>query len=591
MGTTFRRFVSAVVAALRWRLAGAALIGLALAAVEGAGVLLLIPLLSSVGLAVDEGLTSGFARFVAAAFASAGLHPTLLTVLAVFLAISAVQAALYRTYLLVNPSLEQRFVQALRNRLYAAVVRVEWAFFITKRTNDLVYGVTAEVDRAGTAVFQLLNLLAGLAVSSVYIAIAFRLSPQLTALVGVVGLLLLWMLRGRTRRSSELGEKYSDINRRQFHMISESIASLKTAKSFGAERRDILIFSEHVRIRTAAYLELLRSYARSKMAVDLSTAFVICGLLYVAIEWLGLLVLIYVFGRVMPRVMSLQESAQIIVAGLPSFAAVMRLVDECEAHAERLPVSLPEPLPLHRDVRLDAVSYTYQGGVVSAVRDLSLSIPAGRTTAIVGASGAGKSTLADLLIGLLRPAAGRLLIDGRPLADADVSAWRRSIGYVPQESFLLHDSVRANLLWAKPDASDADMWKALERAAAADFLRNQRDGLDTVVGDRGVRVSGGERQRLALARALLTDPELLVLDEATSALDTVNEQQILSAVRGLSGMVTTVIVTHRLSAIRHADVIHVMEEGRIAESGTWDELVAQGGLFAGLLMTQSSAAL
>ncbi|MEO5896080.1 MAG: ABC transporter ATP-binding protein [Vicinamibacterales bacterium] len=596
MTATFARFVRAVVDSLGWRLAGAAVIGLALAAIEGAGLLLLIPLLSSAGLAVDAGLTSGFARSVAAAFAVAGLRPTLITVLAVFLVISVIQAVLYRTYLLVNPTLEQRFVQALRNRLYAAVVKVEWSFFITKRTNDLVYGVTADVDRAGTAVFQLLNLFAGAAVSAVYIAVAFRLSPSLTVLVGAVGLIVLWTLRGRTRRSSELGEKYSEVNRRQFHMISESIASLKTAKSFGAERRDVVIFAEHARDRTAAYLELLRSYARSKMSVDLSTAAVICGLLYVAVEWLGLqgaglLMLVYVFGRVMPRVMSLQESAQILFAGLPSFTAVMRLVDECEAHAERLPHTVPDPLPLLRDVRLDAVSYRYQGDAVPAVQALSLSIPAGRTTAFVGASGAGKSTLADLLIGLLRPATGRVLIDGRPLADADVSAWRRSTGYVPQESFLLHDTVRANLLWAKPDASDSEMWTALERAAAADFLRSRREGLDTIVGDRGVRVSGGERQRLALARALLTNPALLVLDEATSALDSINEQRILSAVRGLAGAVTTVIVTHRLSAIRHADYIHVMHEGRIAESGTWDELIARQGLFAGLLLTQSRVAL
>jgi len=600
--SNFIPFVTAVAAQLRWKLAGAALIGLALAAVEGAGLLLLIPLLSSVGLAVDQGLTNGLARHIGTAFAVIGLRPTLLTVLAAFLAVSVIQALLYRAYLLVNPALEQEFVQALRNRLYAAVVKVDWSFFITQRTNDLVYGVTAEMDRAGTAVFQSLNLFAGLAVSCVYIAIAFRLSPGLTMLVGAAGLVLLWILRGRTRRSSELGEKYSAVNRRQFNMISESIASLKTAKSFGAERRDIVIFAEHARRRTAAYLDLLRSYARSKMSVDLSTAVVISALLYVAVEWLGLrgaglLMLIYVFGRVMPRVMSLQESAQIIFAGLPSFRTVMRLVDECEAHAERRPGSpegldyegmsgSPEGLHYGRELRLENVSYAYTTGSGKAVNDISLSIPVGRTTALVGASGAGKSTLADVLIGLLRPQNGRVLVDGRPLTDDDLPAWRRSIGYVPQESFLLHDTVRANLLWARPGATDDEIWKALERAAAADFLRNGRDGLDTIVGDRGVRVSGGERQRLALARALLTNPALLVLDEATSALDSLNEQQILSAVRDLRGSVTTVIVTHRLSAIRHADVIHVLEEGRVVESGTWRELAARGGRFARLLLTQ-----
>ena len=593
MTSNLAPFVKAVVAQLRWKLAGAAVLGLALAAVEGAGLLLLIPLLASAGLAVDEGLTSGLARLIASAFAFAGLRPTLLTVLGAFLGVAAVQALLYRSYLLFNPALEQQFVQSLRNRLYAAIVRVEWSFFITQRTTDLVYGVTAEVDRAGTAVFQLLNLFAGLAVSSVYIAIAFRLSPVLTLLVGGVGLLLLWILRGRTRRSGELGEKYSAVNRREFNMIAESIASLKTAKSFGAERRDVVIFAGHARERTAAYLELLRSYARSKMSVDLSTAVVISALLYVAVEWLGLrgaglLMLIYAFGRVMPRMMSLQDSAQIIFAGLPSFATVMRLVHECESHAERLPVSAPAAMPLQRELRLDDVSYAYTAGTSDAVSEISLSVVAGRTTALVGASGAGKSTVADLLIGLLRPQRGRVSIDGRTLGDDDVSAWRRSIGYVPQDSFLLHDSVRANLRWARPDATDEQMWQALESAAAADFLRSGRDGLDTIVGDRGVRLSGGERQRLALARALLTSPALLVLDEATSALDSINEHQILSAVRDLAGAVTTVIVTHRLSAIRHADQIYVIDRGRVAEAGTWTELVARRGLFAQLLVTQGS---
>jgi ABC-type multidrug transport system fused ATPase/permease subunit len=213
---------------------------------------------------------------------------------------------------------------------------------------------------------------------------------------------------------------------------------------------------------------------------------------------------------------------------------------------------------------------------------LSVRIPAGRTVAIVGASGAGKSTFADLLIGLLRPSAGEVRVDGAAVKDDGIAAWRRTVGYVPQESFLLHDSVRANLRWAQPDATDAQMWIALERAAAAGFLRT-RQGLDTIVGDRGVQLSGGERQRLALARALLRNPTLLVLDEATSALDSINEQQILETVRSLGGVVTTVIVTHRLTAIRDVDAIHVMSRGRIAESGTWNDLASRPGAFAQLL--------
>jgi ATP-binding cassette subfamily C protein len=589
--SSLARFVGTVVAELRWRVGVAALVALALALAEGTGLLLLLPLLASIGLTVDQGLASRLASFVGGAFTAVGLRPTLITVLSIFLLVSAAQALLYRTYLLLNPTLEQQFVLALRNRLYAAIVRVDWSYFIRQRTNDLVHTVTAEVDRAGTAVYQLLTLFTGAAVTAVYVAIAFRLSATLTMLVAVAGLVLLGGVRGRARRSSQLGETYADVNRRQFHMIAESIAGLKAAKSFGAEHRDILIFAEHARARSSAYLGLLRSFARAKMGLDLSSALLISGLLFVAVEWLGLrgaglLMLVLIFARVVPRVMSLQDSGQVLISGLPSFANVIRLVEELERHAERRVASTREALPLHREVRFDNVTYAYEEAFTPAVNAVTLSIAAGRTTAIVGASGAGKSTLADLLIGLLRPANGQVLADGRPLTDDEVAAWRGIVGYVPQESFLLHDTVRANLLWAKPGATDAEMWDALERAAVADFLRLRREGLDTVVGDRGVRVSGGERQRLALARALLTRPRLLVLDEATSALDSINEQQILAAVRGLGGSVTTVIVTHRLSAIRHADFIYVMRHGAIAESGTWSGLVAQNGVFTALLAAQ-----
>lgn len=585
------RFVAAVVAELRWRLAGAALVALALAAAEGTGLLLLLPLLASIGLAMDDGLTGRLAGFIGTSFAALGLQPTLLTVLAIFLIVSTCQALLYRTYLLLNPSLEQQVVLALRKRLYAAIVRVEWSYFIGQRTNDLVHAVTSEIDRTGSAVYQLLTLMTGLAVSSVYVAIAFRLSPVLTGLVAAIGLVLLWTMRSRTRTSSQMGEKYSEISRRQFHMISESIAGLKVAKSCGAERRDILIFGEHARERTTAYLDLLRTFARAKMGLDLTTAVLISGLLFVAVQWLGLrgaglLMLIFVFGRVMPRIMSLHESVQVLVSSVPAFTVVMRVIDACEAHAERTLEAGPDPLPLLRDVHFDNVSYTYDGASGTAIDGVSLMIPAGRTTAFVGPSGAGKSTLADLLIGLLRPASGCIRVDGRALSADDTAAWRRAIGYVPQESFLLHDTVRANLLWAKPDATEEQMWDALGRAAAASFLRTRREGLDTIVGDRGVRLSGGERQRLALARALLTKPALLVLDEATSALDSHNEEQILAAVRDLAGTVTTVIVTHRLSAIRRADLIHVVDRGRIIESGSWVGLISSGGAFARLLAEQ-----
>lgn len=590
MTTSLAAFFGGVAAELRWRLLAAVLASAAMAFTEGAGVLLLVPLLGAIGLAVHDGATGGLARAMEAAFGWAGVEPTIGPVLAVFVLVSAAQGGLYRLHLRVNPALEQRFALALRERFYAAVVRARWPYLMRRRTTDVVHLVTSEIDRAGTAANHLLALLTAAIVTAVYVVLAFALSPALTAMVIAGGGLLLWVSRHRTRRSAAAGDDYLSATREQFHFASESLQGLKVARVYGLEPRLLEAFRTHASARAAAYLRMMHGFGRSKATLDLSSAVLVSVLLFVAVTWLqlrgaGLLVLVFVFARVMPRMTSLQASAETIVANLGAFSSVMRTIRECEVEAEATASgeAAPGRVRVARELRVDRVSYAYDTGT-PVLRDVSLSIPAGRMTAIVGASGAGKSTLADILTGLLRPDAGELLADGLPLTDGRARAWRRSVSYVPQDGFLLHGSIRRNLAWVKPDATDAEMWEALERAAAAAFIRARPDGLDTIVGDRGVMLSGGERQRLALARALLTRPEVLLLDEATSAVDPENERLILDALRDLAGSVTVVMITHRLSAIRDADVIHVLAEGRVVESGGWHALRARAGVLTRMLL-------
>ena len=546
MTTSLAAFFGGVAAELRWRLLAAVLASAAMAFTEGASVLLLVPLLGAIGLAVHDGATGGLARATEAAFGWFGVEPTIGPVLVVFVLVSAAQGGLYRLHLQVNPALEQRFALALRERFYAAVVRARWPYLMRRRTADVVHLVTSEIDRAGTATNHLLALLTAAIVTAVYGVLAFTLSPALTAMVIAGGGLLLWVSRHRTRRSAAAGDDYLSATREQFHFASESLQGLKVARVYGLEPRLLEVFGTHASDRAAAYLRMMHGFGRSKAALDLSSAVLVSVLLFVAVTWLqlrgaSLLVLVFVFSRVMPRMTSLQASAETIVANLGAFSAVMRTIRECEAEAEATASgeATPGRVRVTRELRVDGVSYAYDAGT-PVLREVSLSIPAGRMTAIVGASGAGKSTLADILTGLLRPDAGGLLADGVPLTDGRARAWRRSVSYVPQDGFLLHGSIRRNLAWVKPDATDADMWEALERAAAAAFVRARPEGLDTIVGDRGVMLSGGERQRLALARALLTRPEVLLLDEATSAVDPVNERLILGALRDLAGSVTVV---------------------------------------------------
>jgi ATP-binding cassette subfamily C protein len=190
-------------------------------------------------------------------------------------------------------------------------------------------------------------------------------------------------------------------------------------------------------------------------------------------------------------------------------------------------------------------------------------------------------------MGLIAPKEGNILIDRKNFGPEGIRAWREQLGYVPQDTFLFNDTVKANLLWAKPDANEEEINQSLRFAAAEEFVHGLPKGVDTILGERGVLISGGERQRLALARALLRKPSLLILDEATSSLDSENEKRIQNAIERLHGQMTILIISHRLSTIRGADIIHVIEEGRLIESGTWDDLISKdNGRFLELCKAQ-----
>ena len=316
------------------------------------------------------------------------------------------------------------------------------------------------------------------------------------------------------------------------------------------------------------------------------SAFLFSAVRFAGLATAELLLLVFIFARLLPRLSSLQGNWQRLGHMLPSFAAAECLKGQFVAAQEATPSPTIGKLAVSREIHLDGVRFGYPSAEAREVlAGVSLQIPARQITAICGPSGAGKSTVADLLLGLLKPTTGRVLLDGLPLEGERIHAWRASVGYVPQETFLFHESIRANLLWARPEATEAELGAALRAAAAEEFVSRLPQGMETVVGDRGVRLSGGERQRLALARALLRQPTLLVLDEATSALDTVNEQLIQQAIERLHGELTIVIIAHRLSTVLNADQVIVLEHGRLLESGVPAELARrEGGAFRRLMV-------
>ncbi len=588
---TLSRFVPLVLAASPRRAAASALVMVALALTEGVGLLFLIPLLQLVGVDVAEGSLSRIAEAFADVLAAMGVRPTLGAVLGLYVALIALHTLLGRWHTMLSATVQQDTVALLRTRLYQRIARMEWCAFVRRRQSDFVHALTGEIDRAGAASYYLVELAVATLVLGVYLALAMSVSPATTLVVALCGAALALAVRGRLRDSHASGDRSAKLRKRLYAAMADHLSSMKAAKSHDAEQRNAESFVALSHDLREMGLRMTRDSARLRQHTQLGSAVVLAGIVYlaravIALPTAELLVLLFLFARLMPRLTDLIERAQALAAVLPAFDLVDAV--EREATAAAAPtVTRPLPARFRRDIRFDGVAFAYAPGHPPAVSDLDLTIEAGSVTALVGASGAGKTTVVDLLLGLLTPGAGVIRIDGEPLTADRAASWRSQIGYVPQDAVLVHDSVRANLLSARPEATEAEIWHALGLAAADTFVAGLAQGLDTGVGDRGTLLSGGERQRLALARALLRQPRLLILDEATSSLDAPNERRIHDAIDGLRHSTTVVVITHRVSAVRTADVIHVLEAGRLADSGTFLQLQARTtGPFAGLRAAQ-----
>ena len=615
---------------------------LASGAASGIGLVMLVPLLGLTGLDVGEGSVGQIAAVVGRGFDAVGLRPTVPVVLLLYVAVVGVQALLQRATTVRSVLLYQGFVRSVRRRIYAAIVQARWTFFARQRSADATHALTQEVERVGGVASSLVGFASRVIQTSILLALAVFVSPWATVVAVGSGLTLSLLMARATAAGRAKGEEVSQAYQSLFATIGEHLAGMRVSKSHATESAHLERFAERTERTAGSMAAVARHQATTSVFLQVGSAAILALVFWFALEALalplaGILLLLYVFARLVPQVTGLQRQLVGIVQQLPAYERIEDLIARYEASAEV--AGGPRPLRLERALRLDRVGFRYEdGGATPPLSDVSLELRAGTTTAVVvvldeeprvieppadlakalevsaaakaawktlsyshqrehvqadlrllavvGPSGAGRSTLADVLVGLVPPSEGRVHVDDAPLEGANVAAWRRSIGYVHQDTFLFHDTIRENLRLVRQDADDREVRAALTDAAA-DFVFALPDGLDTVVGDRGVRLSGGERQRIALARALLRQPELLVLDEATSNLDAESEAAIQRALERMSGQRTVVVIAHRLATVRAADAVVVLEAGRVVESGTWDALLAiSGGRFRALCEAQ-----
>ncbi|MDI4649041.1 ABC transporter ATP-binding protein [Cohnella sp. F6_2S_P_1] len=567
---------------------------------EGIGIFLLAPMLGLIGLL--DAASGGIPLLSAAAEPLQRLSPELRlpAVLAVFLMLLLGQGLLQRLLANMSAELEQGFIRHLRLELYRGLLQSNWAFFLKRRRSDFIHHATIELPRVSFGVFMCLRLATTLLFTLIQIGFALWLSVPLTLAVLLCGLALAAYSRSQVRRSRALGKDTTELMQRYVGGMTDHFNGIKDIKGNRMEQQHLSWFRALCDRLESNLVQFTKLQSASQFRYKAAASILIAVFVYFAFAVLHvhaetLIFIVLVFSRLWPKFSTLQSNLEQIGQTVPAFRHLRELQQASEEaqEPELGPVRLAEgdAMRVSQGFEMRDVYYRYDRDQATyALQGVSLRIPAHRMTAVVGRSGAGKSTLIDLLIGLVQPERGQVLVDGKPLGAGEAYELRRSVSYVSQDPFLFHESVRDNLAIAAPEASEAQMWEALRFAAADAFVKRLPEGLDTVLGDRGVRLSGGERQRIVLARAILRNPSVLVLDEATSALDGEREAGIQEALERLRGRMTLIVIAHRLSTIRGADQIIVLDNGSVVQHGGYAQLSEeQDGLFGKLLSYQARA--
>jgi ATP-binding cassette subfamily C protein len=545
---------------------------------EGVGLLLLVPLVST--LQDVQAVPTGVVALIVDGLSFVGIPITLVGLLSAFLALNIVRALVVYCQSIVSEKFRLQILDDLRTKSFDAILESRWDWVTTQKRSDLSNMLITEINRIGGALNMSVRLVVSVISIAVYLAVAFSLSAPMAAIAIGLGGFIFFVMRRQHSIAHNHGQLLGEANRKVQQTVEEGLSGLKLIKVLRSESRHSQLMQDiraNLRDRTFQFVHLNAAMA---FIFQIAIASVLVVMLYSGIQVLDLalptlLILIVIFARLSPQIRQVQAQINAILHAedvMDRYHAL--LADAGAANEATLVADAAIPISFSQHIKLSNISYAYETRGTHSFADVSLTIPYRHTTAIMGTSGSGKSTLADLVMGLLTPDSGTIAIDDVVLDEQNRLSWRKSVAYMPQDVFLFHDTIKNNLLWADKTASAEDLAAAL-RNASADFVFDLPDQLDTIVGDAGQRLSGGEKQRIALARALLQKPQLLILDEATSALDVENEARIRDMIETLHDELTVRVIGHRLPALNNADHLLVLEHGRVKAHGKWDDVAAK----------------
>lgn len=548
------------------------LLNIAVSMTGGVSIVMLIPMLGL--LDISQASVSALAVFTAP-LQRLPYAAQISLMIGLYFVLVVLKALLGRALSLRQNRFLEDYSYNLRDELYKTVLGADWEKLAASRQSDTINLFTSQCSQVSYGVSAIISLISSLFSSAMQLCIAVWLSLPVTVFVMIAGSAFVLMFRKMFRISKEHGEELIRINRAMYAELFNQLRSVKEVRTYGVQKEHAQLFdqisdsSRQAKIRHTKLQAVPQLVYSCAAAFMIGVIFLVC-VLFFRMDTARLMVLVYVFMRLWPVFSGLYRRLQGILAIVPAHEKLCEALETLGRDTEEAN-DLPM-IPFEKEIVFKNVEFAYQGGE-TVLKNVSFTLRKGTITALVGRSGAGKTTIADLLLGFLQPTSGEILIDGVRLTRENLAAWRHALGYVPQEPLILNASVRENLQRFHPAATEEDMIDALKKAQAWGFVSTLRDGLDTTLGDQGVRLSGGERQRIVLARVLMGRPRLIIMDEATSAMDYESETAVREAVRRLDQKITVVIIAHRLATVRTAQQAIVLENGMITEDGTLTQLL------------------
>lgn len=532
---------------------------LAAGVAEALSLTALLPLLS---IAVGDTDESGIGQFMVQALQRLGITPTLDMILLIIVSGMFIKGLIL---LIANRQVGYTVAHvatALRLDLIEALLASRWHYYLRQPVGALANSVATEAYRAANGFEHSVNVLALATQVMVYAIVALFISWQATLASLVIGLFLLVVLHRLVRATRRAGTKQTYLLRELLTYLSDVLSSVKSLKAMSRDNvADAILHEQTQQLEKATRREVMNRSALMALQEPILAALTASGLYLALVVWqLSLpevMVMVFLLTRILGLLNKTQRRFQQLTVQESAYWALRKAAEDARDAAERT-TGEREPT-LRKGIRLNRVNFNYGDKLI--FKDLEIDIPIKSFTAVMGPSGVGKSTLLDLICGLTEPNSGEVLIDEIPLYDINLRQWRHMIGYVSQDTILLHDTILNNILVGEPTLDSTDAERALKQAGAWDFVSALPEGMQTIVGERGGLLSGGQRQRIAIARALAHRPQLLLLDEPTSALDPESEQTICETLQQLSKHLTIVAVSHQPAVINAADIVFILSNG------------------------------